>query len=349
MANTSSPHERDLRVFTRKVLIALSLLSLFVLTFIGLFFIGQFLLLIFGGVLLAVLLRSFGQWLSRALRLRPNIATGVGIALILGLSLLITFLSAPSLIRQSKQLAQIVPASVEQVKQNLNKHEWFGNLMDQVPPADFTMAQKTLSGLTSVAGGLTAVLFIIVVGIYLALDPKTYQHGTISMVPKARRSRFKETLQSIQIVLSQWMTGMLVDMFIVGCLTTLGLLLLQIPMAILLGVIAGVLNFIPTFGPVIAAIPALLITFTHDPHKVLHVGLLYLAIQVVESNLIAPLILSRTIHLPPALILITQIIFGIVFGFMGLVLAIPLLATSIVLVKMLYLEEVAENNTEGTL
>ena len=146
-------------------------------------------------------------------------------------------------------------------------------------------------------------------------------------------------LHEVHEVLRWWLLGKMVAMVLVGTLTTIGLWLLGIPLPVALGVIAAMLTFIPNFGPVLSAIPALLLAFVASPMSAVYVGLLYLVIQTVESYLITPLIQQRTVSLPPALTVLAQVGMGVLFGVPGIVLAAPMAAMAMVLVTKLYIED----------
>lgn len=128
-------------------------------------------------------------------------------------------------------------------------------------------------------------------------------------------------------------------MFIVGVLTTLGLWFLSIPMALTLGLLAAILTFIPNIGPIISAIPAILIAITQSPTSAVYVIALYIVIQAVESYVITPLIQGKTIAQPPALVIFSQLIMGLLTGFLGLSLATPLLAALSVIIKRIDVEK----------
>jgi predicted PurR-regulated permease PerM len=133
--------------------------------------------------------------------------------------------------------------------------------------------------------------------------------------------------------------GRIILMVSNGLLTTLGLALLGIPLAFVLGVIAGLLNFVPNIGPLIGAIPAVLIGLMQDPATGLYVALLYLVLQMVDGYVLTPLVDQRAVSTPPALIITFQVFMGLVVGALGLLLATPLAAVLLVLVKMLYIED----------
>jgi len=144
-----------------------------------------------------------------------------------------------------------------------------------------------------------------------------------------------------------WLGGRFGLMLANGGLTALGLWLLGMPLALSLGLLAGLLNFVPNFGPWIAAIPAVLVAFLQSPQQALYVALLYLALQSVDAYLLTPLVDRRSVELPPVLTITAQVLLGLVFGFIGILLASPLTAAAMILVKMLYVEDVLGDHVTG--
>ena len=136
-------------------------------------------------------------------------------------------------------------------------------------------------------------------------------------------------------------------MVINGALTAIALWLLGVPLAVALGVIAGVLNFIPNFGPWIAAIPALLVAVLQSPQHALAVALLYLVLQSVDGYVLTPLVDRKSVELPPVFTITAQVLLGVVFGFIGILLASPLTAVAMILIKMLYVEDLLGDQTIG--
>ena len=177
------------------------------------------------------------------------------------------------------------------------------------------------------------------IGLYGAVAPRTYRNGLLLLVPGPCRERSGEVLDAAGAMLRGWLIGAFIKMTIVGVVTTAGLALLGIPLALALGLIAFLFEFIPFLGPILAAVPAVLVALTIGPMEAVHVGLLYLGVQVAESYVLTPLIDQRSVHLPPALAITTQVLLGTLLGALGVVFAIPLTALGMVLVRMLYIED----------
>jgi predicted PurR-regulated permease PerM len=193
------------------------------------------------------------------------------------------------------------------------------------------------SSTLAVLGGMVLILFV---AFFVAIDARTYQDGLMHLFPHEARPRAREVLSATAVMLRRWLLTQLVGMIVIGVLTAVVLMLLGIKAAIALGIIAGILEFIPIIGPILASIPAIAMGFLDGPEKAVYVALAYVVIQQTESNLLYPLLMKKGLELPPVLTIFTQGVLAIVFGFVGLLVAVPMLAAVIVPVKMLYVRDV---------
>jgi predicted PurR-regulated permease PerM len=188
---------------------------------------------------------------------------------------------------------------------------------------------------------------MILLAIYLASEPKTYIKGFAKLFPQQNRKRVREILYEIGETLSWWLIGKGASMIFIGLLTWIGLSFIGVPLALSLGLIAGLLSFIPNFGPILSAIPAILLAFIDSPISALYVLGLYVGVQLIESNLVTPMIERETVELPPVLTIVSQLALAILFGAPGLILATPILAVVMVLVQTLYIQDVLGDKTEN--
>lgn len=198
--------------------------------------------------------------------------------------------------------------------------------------------------LNTAAGAISGFVLIVIAGLFIAISPRTYMHGLIVLFPKSRRKRMGEVLPKAGYAMTQWMKGTAIAMVLVGAMAVIGLSLIGVPAALALGVIAGLLEFIPYIGPVLGFVPAIVIALAVSPQAALWVLGLYAIVQFTESNLITPLLMKQMVKLPPALTLLFQTMFGLLFGFLGLLLAVPMLATGKILIEELYVEGVADEH-----
>jgi predicted PurR-regulated permease PerM len=181
-----------------------------------------------------------------------------------------------------------------------------------------------LSSTLAVAAGLVLVLFL---SIYLAIDPQLYRRGLVRLVPRENRPRAERVLSGIALTLRKWLVTQLIAMVVIGVVTTLVLLALKVRAAVPLGILAGLLEFVPTLGPILSALPAIAMGFVDSPEKALAVTVAYVGIQFLENHLLIPILMKEGIDIPPALTIVMQALMAIVFGFLGLLVAVPLLAT----------------------
>ena len=194
-----------------------------------------------------------------------------------------------------------------------------------------------LSSTLAVLGG---VLLIIFLSIYIGADPELYHRGLMQLFPRRARGRAGEVLSAMATVLRRWLVTQLIAMLVIGSVTTVVLLLLGVKAAFALGILAGLLEFIPTVGPILSALPAVAMGFLDSPEKALYVALAFWAIQFAENHLLIPLLMKGGVDAPPVLTILSQALMALLFGFLGLMCAVPLLAATMVAVKMLYVEAV---------
>jgi predicted PurR-regulated permease PerM len=192
--------------------------------------------------------------------------------------------------------------------------------------------------LSSTIEVITGLLIIVFLSIYIAVDPGMYRRGILLLLPPKRRAAGGEVLSAMAVVLRKWLVTQLIAMLTLGVVTTVALLILHVKAAFALGLLSGLLEFIPTVGPIISSLPAIAMGFLDSPEKAVWVTLVYVGVHFMESHVLIPLLMKGGIDLPPALTILTQALMALLFGFLGLMCAVPLLAATVVAVKMLYVE-----------
>lgn len=302
-------------------------------------------LVVFGGILLAVLFQGTGSWLSHKMRLPEKLALAIAI---IAPALLLTatfWFIAPDITEQADQLATRIPEAVQQLQDQALQYEWIQRLANQQDRLEKMIpggskAVSTVAGIfSSTFGALGNLVFAFAVGIFLAVSPAIYIGGLLRLVPLNKRTRAKEVLTATGSTLRQWLVAKIVEMAVIGVFTTLGLWLIGIELALVLGLIAGILSFIPNIGPIMALVPAVLLALISGTDKVVYVILMYSSIQAIESYLLTPLLQKRMVDLPPALTISMQILFGMLAGGLGIIMATPLTAALMVMTKMWYVED----------
>jgi len=332
--------------YVRRVLLAVQIIVLVGLLAALLISAANVLLLLFAGALIAVFLRGCGDWIASLCPLSPGwSAFLVFILLVLliggGAGLII-----PHATGQMGLMSQEIGNSLGTFENRLQETEWGRELLDLFPdlndlPAQLGSAATELRGIFSTTvGALASIVLVLFIGLYLCVNPSTYTHALVLLFPERRRFRVRQILRELQINLTRWLLGRLLGVIIVGVATWIGLMVLGIPLALSLAVLAAGLSFIPNLGPVLSVVPAALIALTQGPNTALWVLVLYMAIQAIESYLFTPLIAKRAVSLPPVLTIVVQIVMGAHFGILGLLLAGPLATVLLVLVRMMYIEDV---------
>ena len=217
----------------------------------------------------------------------------------------------------------------------------------QGAPALHDRIQEKLGGatrylfpfLTHTVEALGGFLIVVFLSIYLAADPQLYRRGVLALLPARRREQGSEVMSRVATVLRKWLVTQLIAMIVIGSVTTIVLLILKVKAAFALGVLAGLFEFIPTVGPLLSAVPSVAMGFLDSPEKAATVAVAYWGIQFLENHILIPLLMKGGMDLPPALTVITQALLALVFGFLGLMVAVPLLATVMVMVQVLYVEQ----------
>jgi predicted PurR-regulated permease PerM len=308
--------------------------------------VSQVMLVVFAASLIAVLLDRLAHVACRYLNLPRAAALALVVLLLVGSFAGFVWIAGPRAGDQIAQLGERLPGAIAELRHLIESHSWGRVLLASAPPPQELVPSSAdllgrISGVFSTAlGALVNAGLILVIGAYLAIEPDLYLRGLILLVPPPRRERAETILRAIGYALQWWLIGRIEAMIAVGALTGVGLWLIGMPLILALAIIAGVLSFIPFVGPVLSAVPAVLIALAEDPLRALWVAGIYVVVQVLESNLITPQITKRAVSLPPAVLLTSQLLMGVLLGFLGLLLATPLVVVFIVLTQMIYLQGV---------
>lgn len=300
---------------------------------------NSFLLELFLVVLLALLLRGLAGLLSRVSRL----PTGGSLALIvLGLVLLFGFAlyyRGPHFAAELQSLFDHLVPEIAQLRHQYSGTEWGQFVQRHLMPdrGGGPMQVPTLSVLDTTFGLLAESVVVLLAAIYVAASPRLYVCGMVLLFPLPARARVEAILQDCGRALQWWMVGQGVSMLAVGVISTLGLLILGVPLPFTLGLLAGLLTFIPYVGAWLGSIPAILMALTVGPYTALWTSGVFLLCHLVEGYLLAPLVQRRTADLAPALTLLAMALFGSFYGILGLILATPITAAALVAIQEGYI------------
>lgn len=332
--------------FSSKVVKAVGITILMVL--LTLFFIEGFkiLLLLLAAVMVAIFFHGVAGNLQKFLPIKNGLALVISLFLVFGGITFLIHLLSPSIAEQIQIMKEEIPAAYEKISADFKKTDIGGFVNDEIfgngfNPDDYSQELKTF--FSSVFGVIADIYIIFFLSMFLMFQPHVYRKGVIKLFPKPKRKRAEQVLLTLGYNLKRWLLGRLTSMAFIGVFTWIGLLIMDIPMALTLALFSGLLTLVPNFGPIVALIPALMIAMLKGMDYALFVFILYTSLQATEANLITPFIQHRMIRLPLAMILFAQVILGLFSGVLGLILAVPIVAIAMVLVKMLYIEDVLKD------
>ncbi|MFU8816435.1 MAG: AI-2E family transporter [Pseudomonadales bacterium] len=298
----------------------------------------------FAAVLIALLLHD----LSTLLATRTPLSQGWALLVVslgfLGAVVTLGWFATPPVLDQARQFAERLPQAIDAL--DLWLITWLGaepgfSVRDALPEVEAIIGTLPLI-LTTTFGVLGSLVVLLVLGIYLAMHPTTYRDGLVRLFAVGRRQAARDTVDELGNLLRRWLRGQMVAMVAVGTLSYLGLTMLGVPLALGLALLTGLLEFVPYLGPIIAAVPVILVALTESWELALYALLVYVVIQMFEGYVLVPLIQQRAVFIPPALILFSQVLLGVLFGIVGIVLATPLTAVVVLLVRRAYVEALLE-------
>lgn len=315
----------------------------------------------------AVLLTIFATIPVRFFNKRLGLNRGLSILLFMVSTVIVvsalSLVVVPTLFQQFNVLAvDVIPNGIERLIEWWNSGEAFeqipqletlvqqfeltvtdeviSNAFQQVTSALGQVGGSVLPILGDVASGLLGLLIIVFLCLYLVAEPDRYVRGVIIMTPLWYRSRMREILEELDDTIRAWLRVTGVSMLIVGVGTGIGLAAIGIEQSVALGTLAGVMSFIPNFGPIIAVVPSVAVAIIQAPENTLLVIVIIYGVSFLQSQIVGPVLANESMQLAPVLILIGQIIFGVFFGFLGIMLAVPMTAIVVVLVGEIYIKDI---------
>lgn len=297
-------------------------------------------------VLLGVLLRALADALDRRTRLGPR--WSLALVVFAAVSALATAgaLVGEVVVAQADRLADDLPRAVARTREYLAGREWGRQVLDHAPTAGRVLTDDRPAVVASAGwffattlGVLGNVVVVAFLGLYLAADPRLYTEGLLRLLPPTRRDRGRQVVAAVGGQLRWWLIGRLAAMAAVGLMVGVGLRAIGLPEFLVLALVAAALDIVPYFGPIVAAVPAVLLGLLEGPATAAWVAGLYVLVQSVEGYVLTPLIQQNTVELPPALTIAVIVLAGALFGVTAILVATPLTVAALVAVRMLYVED----------
>ncbi len=303
---------------------------------------------IVGGVL--ALLVGFGAWTGPTVRsqyreLRERLPDAFArldhwIAAQQG-GLIGSVLSAqPDSVTSQQQSQQFADTIVTTRRQSADSLPHLNAIKERVLGGMNGASRYVLPVIHSTIEAVSGVVLVLFLAVYVGASPAVYRRGILALIPERAQARWEQVLTAAGTALRRWLITQLIAMLTIGAVTTAALLALNVRAALPLGILAGLLEFVPTVGPIPSAVPSVAMAFVDSPEKAAAVGVAYIGIQFLENHLLIPLLMKQGVDIPPVLTILTQATMAIAFGVMGLFVAVPLLVLTMVMVRMLYVEDV---------
>lgn len=303
------------------------------------------LLLAFAGIILALALETPARRISERFNWSYPVALTAFLATVSGILVLTFWLYAPLITEQVEDLFEQLPTAALKLKENVEQYV-------KIPPVtgaqlkDLFSNEKILEQVTRIfsgtLGGLISFFVFIILGLYIAYNPEMYVKAFLQVIPPKKRKKVEEVFETAGRSLRWWVLGKFISMLAIGILTFFGLWMLGVSLAFILGLLSGILAFIPYIGPILAAIPAVLIAFTQSPLKAVYVVLLYVGVHIIEGYFMTPFIERKTVLIPPALTIFMQVLLIVLVGGWGLALASPLTVVFLIFLHYAYGEKSAQ-------
>ncbi|HEU4653844.1 MAG TPA: AI-2E family transporter [Steroidobacteraceae bacterium] len=307
-------------------------------------------LLLFGGILFAVFFNRLAGYLHDL----THLPRGVSVFVVIAGTALILFAAfwfrGEQISDQASQLSDQLPRAIQKVWTRASDSDWGQWIAKRLPPPGDMMSNaggavaRVTGVLASMGGAFVSTFVTIYLTIAIAATPNVYQRGLVLLFPQRLHEQTQSVLAALEDTLWWWLLGRLISMAFVGVATGVGLYLLGVPLAFVLGVFAGLLSFIPNIGPVVSALPAMAMAASQDTQLALYVVALFVGVQIVENYLLDPIIDRKTVYLPPALTIVAQLIMGILAGVVGVTFAAPLIACVMVATDRIYVRGVLGNH-----
>ena len=284
-------------------------------------YISQSLLVIFAALVFASMIDGGARLIGRYLPIPRTLRIVMVLLLAIAFLVWLGYFAGSQIAEQAATLPAIVEKQLNEIIALAQQNGMQVSLSDAQ-----SMANQVVSAIGGIAGIIGTTAIILIIGIYVALEPNLYERGVEWMAPRGERSELRKTLAEMALTLRRLMAGRIVGMVFEGFFTWVALEMFGVPMAALLGILTGLLAFIPNIGAVVSGLLMATVGFSVSMETGLAAVAIYFVVQTFDGYVVIPMIARKTVDLPPALVLGAQLIMGLLFGIIGLLLADPLLA-----------------------
>jgi predicted PurR-regulated permease PerM len=298
-----------------------------------------FLMLVFAALVLAAIFDVMTRGVSRITRLGRGLSLALSVILLLAVFAGVFTLFGSQLAGELDTIRDSIPPAFAQLQAFLDRvglGESARQLLDQGGSDISKLAAQAGGYILTAGNGIANIVLVFVGAIFVASDPGVYRRGLLLLIPRRGEEAVADALDDASRGLRGWMIGQAISSLVVAALTWAGLAVLGVPASGGLGLIAGLLDVIPMIGPIIAGVPAVLLAFTVSPATALWTIVLFLLVQQLQGNFLQPMIQKQAVNVPPAVLLFAVVAAGLLFGFLGVLLAAPLTVVVYVFIQRIY-------------
>lgn len=329
------------QTYTQKVWLTIGIVALFVSAILIARVAFNVLLMILSGTLIATYFHGLADFIQRRTKLKRRVAMISGVLITFILTGLLFWFMGTRIQKQITQLGETLPATVAHLKSKMSQTDIGRQILEATDGKQSgNMLDTARSFFTTSFGVLGDLYIILFLGIFFTTNPSIYKDGLLLLVPPAKKDMGRQIMDRVSLSLKGWLKGMMISMVLVAVMIGTGLTIVGIPGALVLALLTGLLEIVPTLGSVLAMIPGTLLGLTVSTNTGIVVAIIYIISQTITANIVNPLIQKKMINLPPALTLISQLVMGSVSGALGIIMAVPLLAITIILVDELYVKKI---------
>ena len=341
MPETDTPPTKSKLSFSKRIWITGGIFSLIIILILLFKTLFGVILLSFAGILLAVYFHGFGNMLHRTLHWPAKLCIFLSVFINLILVAGFFWFAGARLQQQIADLSDTLPQTIQHLKGQLSQSAIGTKILSYTNSASQSIKVESVAKrfFSSTFGVISDLYVVLLFALFFTADPLLYKKGFVRLLPPKAKEKGDKLLDELNEVLKKWIKGQIIGFFFIAVFTGIGLWIVGMPLILTLALIAGILNFIPNFGPLIALIPAVLLGLMDGPSTAIIVAAIYIGVQIIQSAVTQPIIQQKMVSLPPALTIFAQVAFGTLAGFWGVLLATPIVAIVLKIVSRLYVEK----------